>query len=190
MQYNEVLDFWFGNSEDSGYGKPRKSWFIKDEKFDQFLKSRFTEIYQQAAIGNLYPWQEQPLSCLALIIVLDQFPRNIFRGLPQAFATDKQALNHSRYAIEQGFDAQLLPVQRWFMYLPFEHSENLADQEKSVQLFATLKYHSDSQSSIDYAYRHFEVIKRFGRFPHRNRILGRENTPEETEFLNQPGSSF
>ena len=190
MQHKEILDFWFGKPEDSGYGKPRKFWFIKDEELDQIIKSRFTEIHQQAAMGNLDSWREQPLSCLALIIVLDQFSRNMFRGLPQAFATDAQALNYSQYAIAKIFDSQLLPVQRWFIYLPFEHSEDLADQEKSVQLCTTLTDEDDSQSYIDYAYKHFEVIKKFGRFPHRNKILGRENTPEEIEFLKQPGSSF
>ncbi|MDJ0747795.1 MAG: DUF924 family protein [Xenococcaceae cyanobacterium MO_167.B27] len=190
MQHKEILDFWFGKPEDSNYGKPRKFWFIKDEELDQIIKSRFREIHQQAAMGNLDHWREKPLSCLALIIVLDQFSRNMFRGLPQAFATDAQALNYAQYAIAKSFNSQLLPVQRWFIYLPFEHSEDLAYQEKSVQLFRTLTEDSESQSAINYAYKHFEVIKKFGRFPHRNKILGRENTPEEIEFLKQPGSSF
>ena len=190
MSYQEILDFWFGKSEDSYYGKPIKSWFIQDDKFDQIIKSRFRETYQQAANGSLHYWQKKPLSCLALIITLDQFPRNIFRGLPQAFATDNQALKYAQYAVNQGFDSQLLPVQRWFVYLPFEHSENLKLQEKAVKLFTSLKDDPDSTRTIDYAYQHFEVIKKFGRFPHRNAILGRESTPEEMDFLKQPGSSF
>ena len=185
-----IIDFWFGRPEDKGYGQPQKFWFIKDKEFDRTCRSRFLETYQQAAKGELIKWQEQALSCLALIIVLDQFPRNMFRNSPSAFATDYQALKISKYAVYKGFDRHLFPVQRWFIYLPFEHSENLADQEIALKLFNNLKDDPDSQASIDYAYRHWEVIKRFGRFPHRNQILGRESTPEEKEFLKQPGSKF
>ena len=182
VAWTTVIDFWFS--------QPQKFWFIKDHKFDRQIRSRFLETYQQAAVGKLIKWQEQALSCLALIIILDQFPRNMFRNSPQAFATDSQALKLSKYAVSQGFDRQLLPVQRWFIYLPFEHSENLADQRTAVKLFETLKGDRDSQTTIDYAYRHFQVIERFGRFPHRNLILGRESTPEEEEFLKQPGAKF
>jgi uncharacterized protein (DUF924 family) len=146
--------------------------------------------YRQAAEGKLNHWQEQPLSCLALIILLDQFPRNIFRDRPQAFATDAQALEFAQYAVDRGFDRQLLPVQRWFIYLPLEHSENLEHQQQAVKLFSTLKDDPDSASAIDYACHHLRIIERFGRFPHRNRILGRSTTPQEEEFLKQPGSSF
>ena len=114
----------------------------------------------------------------------------MFRGLPQAFATDERAKNHAEYAVTHKFDIQLIPVQRWFIYLAFEHSEDLEDQGTSLKLFNSLKTHPDSKSAIDYAARHWKVIQRFGRFPHRNRLLGRTNTPEETEFLNQPGSGF
>ena len=189
-QFQEVLDFWFGQPEEESYGKPRKEWFIKNTAFDGEVRSRFLELYQQAASGKLDTWRETPLSCLALIIILDQFPRNMFRQTPQAFATDAQALTNAKRAVASQFDRQLLPVQRWFVYIPFEHSENLADQELSVQLFSTLKDDPDSSSTIDYALRHYEVIKRFGRFPHRNPILGRSSTPEELAFLQQPGSSF
>ena len=182
VAWTTVIDFWFS--------QPQKFWFIKDQKFDRQIRSRFLETYQQAAAGKLIKWQEQALSCLALIIVLDQFPRNMFRNSPQAFATDSQALKLSKYAVSQGFDRQLLPVQRWFIYLPFEHSENLADQRMAVKLFETLKGDRDSQTTIDYAYRHLQVIERFGRFPHRNQILGRESTPAEKEFLKQPGAKF
>lgn len=188
--YQEVLEFWFGNSDDPDYGKPKKYWFVKDEAFDQTVRSQFVATYQQAAEGNLNHWQEFPLSCLALIIVLDQFPRNMFRGQPQAFATDDQALSIAEFAIAQGFDQALLPVQRWFIYLPFEHSENLKDQQKSVELLSTLRDDPDSQDAIDYGYRHLKVIAQFGRFPHRNAILGRQSTPAEEAFLSQPKSSF
>ena len=190
MEYQKILNFWFGKPEDINYGKPCKFWFVKSDEFDLKLKSQFQNLYEQAAIGELEVWQEQPLSCLALIITLDQFPRNMFRGLPQAFATDAQAKTYAQVAIAHQFDTQLIPVQRWFIYLPFEHSENLEDQKISIKLFDSLRSHADSKTSIDYAYQHWEVIQKFGRFPHRNQILGRKNTPEEIEFLNQPGSGF
>lgn len=188
--WTTIVDFWFGQPEDKLYGQPRKFWFIKEPQFDRQVRSRFLETYQQAAKGKLIQWQEQALSCLALIIVLDQFTRNMFRDSADAFVSDPQALKVANYAVTKGFDRQLLPVQRWFVYLPFEHSENLADQQTSVELFETLKGDRDSQTTIDYAYRHLQVIERFGRFPHRNQILGRESTPEEIEFLKQPGSKF
>lgn len=185
-----VLNFWFGKPEDEDYGKTRKYWFIKDRKFDQTVRLKFSAIYQQAVTGKLNHWQTKPLSCLALILVLDQFPRNMFRQSPQAFATDDQALKIAEYAISQEFDRQLLPVQRWFIYLPFEHSENLIHQQQAVALFSTLEHDPDSKSSIEYAEKHLQIIQRFGRFPHRNQILGRVSTPEEIEFLKQPGTSF
>jgi len=190
MLANNILDFWFGKPDEANYGKPQKKWFIKDKDFDEEVRSRFLEIYQKAVLGELDNWKETSLSCLALILIFDQFPRNIFRNTPKAFATDEKALNLARYAIEKGFDRELLPVQGWFIYCPFEHSENLEDQKKAVELFLTLKDDPESESAIDYAYRHLKVIERFGRFPHRNKILGRQNTPEEEEFLKQPGSSF
>lgn len=190
MEYQKVLNFWFGQPEDSEYGKPREFWFVKSDEFDLQVKSQFYNLYEQAAAGNINDWQQQPLSCLALIIILDQFPRNMFRNSPRAFATDQLAKAFAQKAVLNQFDTQLIPVQRWFVYLPFEHSENLADQETSIQLFQSLSVYPDSQSTIEYAYRHWEIIQRFGRFPHRNQILGRKNTPEETEFLQQPGSGF
>lgn len=189
-QFEEVLDFWFGKPNDEDCGKPRKAWFIKNPEFDEEVRSRFLSTYYQAAAGELDHWKELPRSCLALIILLDQCPRNLFRGQPQAFATDSKALSIAQHAVSQGFDKKLLPVQRWFIYLPFEHSENLEHQRYCTELFSTLKDDPDSSDTIDYAYRHMEVIERFGRFPHRNKILGRESTPEEEEFLKQPGSSF
>ena len=190
LQAKTVLDFWFGNPDEEDYGKPRKAWFVKKTEFDQEVRSRFGEYYQQAATGNLNHWRESPDGCLALILLLDQFPRNMFRDRPQAFATDSQALAVAQYAIISEFDQKLLPLQRWFIYIPFEHSENLQDQRYCVELFSSLKDDPYSADAIDYAYRHLKIIERFGRFPHRNKILNRESTPEEVEFLKQPGSSF
>jgi uncharacterized protein (DUF924 family) len=189
-QVNDVLDFWFGRSNSPEFGKVQKKWFEKDLAFDEEVRSHFLSQYELAASGQLDSWQESPESCLALIILLDQFPRNMFRGTPQAFATDSKALAAAEQAVKNKFDRELLPVQRWFIYLPFEHSENLEKQQKSVELFSNLQGEPDSESVINYAIRHLEIIERFGRFPHRNQILGRETTPEEAEFLKQPGSGF
>lgn len=185
-----ILEFWFGTPGDADWGKPRKIWFRKKASFDAMVRDRFNADCNLAAEGVLAHWQEDPNSCLALILLLDQFPRNIFRGTPRAFATDAMALQAAERAVGDRFDEQLLPVQRWFLYLPFEHSEHLEHQHRSVALFETLADDPDSASTIDYADRHLRVIERFGRFPHRNAILGRESTPEEQEFLQQPGSGF
>lgn len=189
-QAKEVLEFWFGTPDDPDYGQQRKIWFTKNPEFDQEVRSRFLSHYNQAATGKLDDWQASPASCLALIIILDQFPRNMFRGQPQAFATDSQALAAAKHAVTQKFDQELSPLQRWFIYMPFEHSENIDNQHQSVELFKKLSDQENLTEGLDYAKRHFKVIERFGRFPHRNQILGRETTPGETDFLKQPGSSF
>ena len=186
---DEILAFWFGWPDEPKYGKPRSFWFNKKPKFDQELRNYFLNDYQQAA-KVLDRWYSSPRSCLALILLFDQFPRNMFRGTAQAFATDSQAIAAASHAIAQGFDQELMTVQRWFVYLPLEHSENLADQRQSVKLFTALGDEAESAATIDYAIRHCSVIERFGRFPHRNQIIGRVSTPEEVEFLRQPGSSF
>lgn len=185
-----ILDFWFGTPDSLEYGKPRPEWFRKDPDFDGAIAAQFLPIYAQAAQGKLSAWQVEPHSCLALLIVLDQFPRNLFRDLPTAFATDEQACTIAKGAIAQQFDQAVLPVQRWFFYLPLEHSENLANQAQSVLLYQTLADDPDSKSAIAYAQKHYDVIAQFGRFPHRNAILGRESTPAELAFLAQPGSTF
>jgi uncharacterized protein (DUF924 family) len=189
----EVLQFWFSTpqSEEAQYLKRRKVWFGKNPEFDQAIHSRFLTTYDQAASGELDAWQATPEGCLALILLLDQFPRNLFRGQPQSFATDPQALSLALAAIAQSFDQALAPIQRIFIYLPLEHSENLEHQRQSVALFQQLTSHSPELADVfDYAVRHQTVIERFGRFPHRNAILGRESTAAELEFLTQPGSSF
>lgn len=189
-QAKEILDFWFGTPNDADYGQPRKMWFTKNPEFDEEVELRFLSHYQQAATGQLDEWKTSPQGCLALIILLDQFPRNLFRGQPKAFATDSLALAYTKHAITQGFDQELLPLQRWFIYMPFEHSESIEHQHQSIELFQKLCEQENLTEPLDYANRHFKVIERFGRYPHRNDILGRETTPEEAEFLKQPGSSF
>ena len=188
---NEILDFWFGTSQEDTAGIARKVWFTKDPGFDQTIQTRFMADYQQAAAGKLYHWQQSSQGCVALVLLLDQFPRNMFRGSARAFATDTQALSVTQHAIACALNQELPPLQRWFLYIPFMHSENLDHQRQSVELFRQLRDEdSETKSAFPYAVRHLEVIERFGRFPHRNKILGRVSTPEETEFLKQPGSSF
>lgn len=188
-----ILTFWFDHPKAPGseYGRQRSVWFKKDPAFDETIRAHFLSDYEQAAAGQLAHWLGQPRDCLALIVLLDQFPRNLFRQSPRSYATDELALTAARYAIAQGYDQALLPVERIFIYLPFEHSEALADQETSVRLASALAEQSPELISIlDYAIRHQAVIQRFGRFPHRNEVLGRPSTPAEAEFLTQPGSRF
>lgn len=192
----EILNFWFAAPEEPDYGQPRKTWFIKNPEFDREIGDRFGATVEAAAAGKLTSWKADSDSCLALLLLLDQFPRNLYRGSAQAFATDEAAIAVADHGIIRGFDRyrtneQARPtVQRWFFYLPFEHSEKLSDQERAVALFEQLKGDGESASTIDYAYRHRDVIQRFGRFPHRNQALGRQTTAEEAVFLQQPGSSF
>ncbi|MGD1850665.1 MAG: DUF924 family protein [Cyanophyceae cyanobacterium] len=190
MAYQDVLDFWFDESDSEIYGKARKEWFIKDSTFDAEIKQNFGPVLNQASVGKLDHWRDKPLSCLALVVILDQFSRNLFRRQPEAFAQDSKALEIAREAIARQFDQNLLPVQRVFFYLPFEHSEAIADQLESLRLFKTLEGDPECGSFVTYAQKHYEVIEKFGRFPHRNVILGRENTAAEEEFLKQPGSAF
>ncbi len=174
-----ILDFWFADDH-------QPYWFTRDRGFDTQVRDRFGELYLAAREGKLENWQHAPRSALALILALDQFPRNMFRNSPQAFATDAQALAVARHAVELGYDQQLPPAHLQFLYMPFMHSEALADQERGVQLYSTL----DNAEAYDYMVQHRDIIARFGRFPHRNAVLGRESTAEEAFFLTQPGSSF
>jgi len=183
--FSEVLDFWFGAPDSPERGRPRKTWFKKSGIFDAEIRRRFLATWEFAARGELERWRETPLASLALIIVLDQFPRNMFRGTARAFSSDFLALSVARSMTERGFDRLLSPAERGFAYLPFEHAEDLAAQRRSLALSQAL-----DPEHIGYARRHYEIIARFGRFPHRNAMLGRESTPEEIEFLKQPGSSF
>jgi uncharacterized protein (DUF924 family) len=184
--FKDVLHFWFGATP----GVRLKAWFVKDPAFDEEIRKRFLPLYESATAGALAGWTGSARSALALIVLTDQFPRNLFRGTARAFATDPLALATAAHVIAQSWDAKMLPVERMFVYLPYEHSESLADQDRSVELFAPLAVFPETPDAADYAERHRVIVKRFGRFPHRNAALGRPGTPEEIEFLKQPGSGF
>jgi uncharacterized protein (DUF924 family) len=192
MKAQDVLDFWFLPAGSQGHGQERKEWFRKDERFDGEVRERFGTIIEQAVAGGLRDWDaEGPRGTLARIIVLDQFTRNAWRCTPGMFAGDALALAAARALVQAGGDRALSPVERWFAYMPFEHAEDARTQEQSVELFTALAHEHDGfEGALDYAHRHRGVIARFGRFPHRNAILGRASTPEEQEFLGQPGSGF
>lgn len=182
-----ILDFWFG----APVGEFRKIWFRKDSKFDAQIKNQFLEVYGAMLASSVDPWLTDAKASLARIIVLDQFARNMFRGTPQSFAADPQALTTAMASIERGYDTQLLPVERFFLYLPFEHSEDITHQTLSVNYFEALVQEApELEHGLDYARRHRDVIAEFGRFPHRNEILGRQSTAAELAFLRQPGSRF
>ena len=187
---DDILEFWFGRAQDDGFGALRDAWFEKDPAFDAEIRRRFLAVYERAATGELDDLANTSRGALALIVVLDQFPRNMFRGQPAMYATDHKARALARMTLDEGFDQQLGPVQRIFIYLPFEHSESLADQNLSVKLFNMLPRIPNRDDGISSALRHREIVERFGRFPHRNAILGRETTPEEAAFLEEPNSSF
>lgn len=192
MKAQEVLDFWFGAPGSEEHGKARAVWFRKDERFDADIRERFGALVEQAVAGGLREWDEEgPHGLLARIIVLDQFTRNAFRSTPASFAGDVLALAAARKLVDSGADRELAPFQRAFAYMPFEHAEDAAMQERAVELFTALaREHEGFGDMLDYAHRHRGVIARFGRFPHRNAILGRASTPDETEYLQQPGAGF
>ncbi|MGO4478790.1 DUF924 family protein [Massilia sp. 2TAF26] len=192
MKAQEVLDFWFGPPGSEIACGPRREWFVKSDAFDDRIRQRFGTAIDQAIAGGLREWDaEGPQGVLARLLVLDQFTRNAWRNTPQSFAGDTLALACARQLVDSGAHKELPPLQRAFVYMPFEHAEDAYMQERAVELFTNLAAeHPGFDEMLDYAHRHRGVIARFGRFPHRNEILGRASTPEEIEFLRQPGSRF
>ena len=186
----EVLEFWFGEPSAPDFGRARAEWFRKDPAFDARIGARFGALIEDGLRGGLEGWLGAPQAALAYVIVLDQFTRNVFRDTLRAFSGDARALAAARRIVSLRWDEALRPVQRWFCYLPFEHSEDVADQREALRLFGALRDDPDAGGAWEWAVKHFEVVERFGRFPHRNAILGRASTPEELEFLSQPGSRF
>jgi uncharacterized protein (DUF924 family) len=190
MKVTALLDFWFGAPGTPEHDQPREIWFTADPAFDTALRERFLADQKRAAAGAYDGWASERDPCLALILLLDQLPRNLYRGSPQAYASDPKARATARQALAQGFDRALPVVRRSFVYLPFEHSEDLVDQAQAVRLFAALPPDKHVDEQLWYARRHYEIIARFGRFPHRNRVLGRVPTAAEEAFLKEPKSSF
>jgi uncharacterized protein (DUF924 family) len=194
MKPQDVLDFWFLAPGSEGHGQPRVEWFRKDDAFDAALRERFATTIVQAVAGGLREWDaEGAQGTLARLLVLDQFTRNAYRGAPESFDGDLLALAAAQQLVDRGADRDLSPVERSFAYMPFEHAEDARMQEKAVELFTQLVRENPGpyfDSALDYAHRHRGVIARFGRFPHRNPILGRASTPQEMEYLSMPGSGF
>lgn len=176
----EILEFWFSPAS-------KRLWFAKSAEFDNDIRTRFLGIHERAAAGGLAEWEATADGALALLILVDQFPRNMFRGTARAFATDGAARDIAVRAIGRGFDRAVAADRRSFFLLPLEHSESLDDQKRCVELFRAA---GPAGQGLDYALQHLRIIERFGRFPHRNAILGRMSTPEEIAFLAEPGSSF
>ncbi len=177
--YHQIIKFWFEET------KPEQ-WWKKDKAFDALLVERFSELHSRASRCELFGWRKHPEGRLAEIIVLDQFSRNMFRDSGLAFANDTMSLALAQEVIGCGADQALTPVQRSFLYMPFMHSESLKIHEVAVELFRV----NGIQSNLDFEFSHKKIIEKFGRYPHRNKVLGRESTVEEIEFLTRPGSSF
>lgn len=176
MKPQDILNFWFEELEP-------KQWWVKDLSLDEMIKERFEDVHREAMAGELYSWRETPEGRLAEIIVLDQFSRNMFRDKPESFASDPLALCLAQTAVAVGDDLKLTDQQRSFLYMPYMHSESLLIHDEAMKLFKEL-------GNLDFEIKHRDIIVKFGRYPHRNDILGRESTAEEIEFLTQPGSSF
>ncbi len=196
----KIILFWFGKLDKSGIPSKEKQimWWSKDHKLDEFIKENYEKYVNLAVLGELGEWKEDPLGMLAFIIVLDQFSRNIYRDTLKAFTQDELALESAKEGIEKGFDKKLLPIERIFFYLPFMHSENLEDQQECIRIYRELADECSSNpdiysiinNSYEFAIKHFDIIKKYGRYPHRNSIMGRKSTAQEIEFLKQEGSSF
>lgn len=188
---DDVLDFWFLTPDQPGYGKPRAEWFRKDAGFDEAIRARFGDLITTALAGGLKEWCVTAEGTLAYILVLDQFTRNVFRDTAQAFAGDALGLIAALDALDRDYDKAVSPIRRWFIYMPLEHAEDLAMQDRCVALFTALVAEDAAfGDALDYAIRHRDIVARFGRFPHRNALLSRASTPEEIEFLKLPGSRF
>jgi uncharacterized protein (DUF924 family) len=180
-----LLDFWFGPPGDPDRFRHRRIWFRSTPEFDEAVRCGFAEDHERAVAGAFAPWEGSAGSTLALVLLLDQVPRNIFRSTPRAFSSDAQALAMAQHALARGFDQAVPAAWRVFFYLPFEHSEELADQQRGIALLETLPPVPGRSGDGHMSRLHLEIIERFGRFPHRNPILGRASTPEELAFLEE-----
>lgn len=184
--FDEILAFWFGPAP----GEVRAEWFRKDDAFDAQIRARFRVMIDDALQGEYADWTHSARGSLARVLLLDQFTRNVFRDTPRAFAGDALALATAQAALDQAFDQALSSVERWFLYMPFEHAESAAAQERSLSLFGQLASTAGFDAPLEWAQKHAAIIARFGRYPHRNEVLGRASTPDEIAFLNEAGSRF
>ena len=182
---DDILDFWLGARTAA-----RDEWFRKDPAFDAAIRAHFGATVEAALGGAFSAWTGEPRGALALVLLLDQFTRNLYRGTAKMFAGDARALAIAEAAVAAGHDRALGSFERWFLYMPFEHAEDPAAQDRSIALFARLAEETGIESPLEWADKHAVVVRRFGRYPHRNAILGRVSTPEEIAFLARPGSSF
>ena len=190
LEIDRLLAFWFGRKGDPDWGESREGWWKKDPNFDRACRDGFLNLHERALRGDLDDWLGSNEGSLALVILLDQLPRNMFRGSPRMYASDMKAREVANHIDAEGFDAAMTDVQKLFAHLPFEHHEDLASQLRHVA-FVQTSYHGPRRDQcLKAAERHLEIIERFGRFPHRNEILGRVSTPEEIAFLEEPNSSF
>jgi uncharacterized protein (DUF924 family) len=187
---SDVVHFWFGAPGSAEHGRARPVWFRKDPEFDAVIRQRFGEAVNIAIAGGFGDWCTTARGALARILLLDQFTRNIFRDTARAFAGDARALATADDALRRGFDHGLSPHERWFMYMPFEHAEDAQAQQRSLELFAALAADMNDDEPLVWARKHADIVFRFGRYPHRNAILGRASTLEEEAFLREPGSAF
>lgn len=174
-----IIDFWLRHGPEA--------WFSRNEALDAEIAARYAELHFQASRNELSDWQETPEGTLALLLLLDQFPRNLFRGSAHSYATDPLARTIAHHALAKGFDIKVEPILRPFIYLPFEHSEDMEDQRQSVSLFEKHRDETGDAEALKWAVLHLDLIERFGRFPHRNTALGRQTTPEEQAYLDQDG---
>ena len=196
-QIEQILNFWFGKIKDGLTVEDRnKFWFMADADVDKTIRDKFQDLVTQAGSGKLKNWESTPRGSLALIILLDQFTRNIYRGKPEAFQYDNKAKRICAEGIKNGTDKELEIIERCFYYLPLEHSENMEDQNMCVSLYEELLVTEDKsklpviKNSLDYAVIHRNIIEEFGRFPHRNKILNRESTDKELDYLSKQGNKF
>jgi len=185
-----VLDFWFGAPGSQTRGTARAEWFRKDDEFDNAIRREFGEALAIALAGGFGEWCTTAEGSLARILLLDQFTRNAFRGTPGAFSGDARALATAEHAVERGFDRELPHRERWFVYMPFEHAESVEAQHRSLALFGALARDIGDDDPLVWARKHADVVFRFGRYPHRNAILGRASTPEEEAYLRETGAGF
>jgi uncharacterized protein (DUF924 family) len=185
-----IIEFWFVPEDSPSRSTPRDVWFRKDAAFDAEIRQRFGTAIAIALAGGYGEWCATAEGALARVLVLDQFTRNVHRDTPAAFAGDARALATAQDAVDRGLDRALKPFGRWFLYMPFEHAEDSVAQERSLALFGALAEDSGLAAPLEWAQKHADVIARFGRYPHRNAVLGRVSTPEELAFLGQPGSRF